>query len=147
MIVWSFGKCARVGCPETWRIDKKLTLQHLLRYADGGEDMLNRTVTGDESWVYHYQPQPKHASMQWKHPSSPSCSTKMFKVMSMPSAGKDMLTVFWDSQGVPLAHFQDMWWKYEFYIVLWSSVEASGCNSQQTSRPTSKRGTVSSWQC
>jgi hypothetical protein len=26
-----------------------LSLQHLLRYADEGEDMLNRFVTGDES--------------------------------------------------------------------------------------------------
>jgi hypothetical protein len=26
-----------------------LSLQHLLRYADEGEDMLNRIVTGDES--------------------------------------------------------------------------------------------------
>jgi hypothetical protein len=29
----------------------------------------------------------------------------MFKVMSTPSAGKVMLTVFWDSQGVLLVHF------------------------------------------
>jgi hypothetical protein len=29
---------------------------------------------------------------------------KKFKVM--PSTGKFMLTVFWDSQGVKLAHFQ-----------------------------------------
>jgi hypothetical protein len=42
------------------------------------------------------------ASMQQKHPSSPS--TKKFKVT--PSAGKVMLTVFWDSQGALLAHFQ-----------------------------------------
>jgi hypothetical protein len=42
--------------------------------------------------------------MQWKHPTSPSCSTKKFKVM--PSAGKVTLTVFWDSQGVLLSHFQ-----------------------------------------
>jgi hypothetical protein len=42
------------------------------------------------------------ASMQWKHPSSPP--TKKFKVP--PIAGKVMLTVFWDSQGVLLAHFQ-----------------------------------------
>jgi hypothetical protein len=81
-----------------------LSLQHLLRYADKGEDMLNRIVThtGDESWVLHYQPESKCASMQWKHPSSPS--TKWFKVP--PSAGKVMLTAFLNSQGVLLARFQ-----------------------------------------
>lgn len=79
-----------------------LCLQRLSRYADEGEDMLNRIVTGDESWVHHYQPESKRDSMQWKHPSSPSCMK--FKVT--PSAGKVMLTVFWDSQGVLLAHFQ-----------------------------------------
>jgi hypothetical protein len=78
-----------------------LSLQHLLRYADG-EDMLNRIVTGDESRVHHYQHESKGASVQWKHPSS--FSNKKFKVM--PSAGKVMLTMFWDSQGVSLTHFQ-----------------------------------------
>jgi hypothetical protein len=38
-----------------------LSLQHLLRYTDR-EDMLNRTVAGDESWVSHYRPQSKRAS-------------------------------------------------------------------------------------
>jgi hypothetical protein len=50
---------------------------NILQYADEGEDMLNRIVTGDESWVHHYQPESKRASMQWKHPSS--TSTKKFK--------------------------------------------------------------------
>jgi histone-lysine N-methyltransferase SETMAR len=80
-----------------------LSLQHLLRYAEG-EGMLNRIVPGDESWVRHYQPESKCASVQWKYPSSPS--TKIFKVMSRLSAGKVMLTVFWDSQGVLLAYSQ-----------------------------------------
>jgi histone-lysine N-methyltransferase SETMAR len=79
-----------------------ISLEHLSQYADEGEDMLNRIVTGDESWVHHYQPETKRASLQWKHPSSPS--VKKFKVT--PSAGKVMLTVFWDSQGVLLARFQ-----------------------------------------
>jgi hypothetical protein len=79
-----------------------LSLQHLLWYADE-EDMLNRIVTGDESWVHH-RPESERASMQWKHPSSPS--TKKFQVTSMPSAGNVMLTVFLDSQGVLLAHIQ-----------------------------------------
>jgi hypothetical protein len=30
------------------------SLQHLLQYADDGEDMLNMILTGDESWVHHY---------------------------------------------------------------------------------------------
>jgi hypothetical protein len=80
-----------------------LSLQRLLRYADD-EDMLNRIVTGDESWVHHYQPESKCASMQWKRSSSPS--TKKFKVTCIPSIGRVMLTVFWDSPGVLLAHFQ-----------------------------------------
>jgi hypothetical protein len=69
-----------------------LSSQHLLRYADEGEDMLNRTVTGDESWVRHYRPESKPAFMQLKHPRSPL--TKNVKVTSTPSARKVMLTVF-----------------------------------------------------
>jgi hypothetical protein len=33
-----------------------LSLQHVLRYADEEDEMLNRIVTEDESWVHHYQP-------------------------------------------------------------------------------------------
>jgi hypothetical protein len=72
-----------------------LSLQHLLRYADGVD------VTGKKSWVHHYQPEQKCVSVQWKHPTSPS--TRKFKVTL--SAGKVMLTVFWDYRGVLLAHF------------------------------------------
>jgi histone-lysine N-methyltransferase SETMAR len=81
-----------------------LSLQHLLWYAYEGEDMLNRIVTGDKSRVHHYQPESKSASVQWKHPTSPSRSTKKFKVT--PSVGKVMLTMFWNSQGVLLPRFQ-----------------------------------------
>jgi hypothetical protein len=80
------------------------------------EKIFNRIVTrtGDESWVHHYQLESKRASLQWKHPSSPS--TKNFKVTS--SAGKVMLTLFWDYQGVLLAHFQKRGDGCEFCIVL-----------------------------
>jgi hypothetical protein len=33
--------------------------------------MLNGIVTGDESWVHHYQPELKCASMQWKYSIGP----------------------------------------------------------------------------
>jgi hypothetical protein len=54
------GKC---------RIEKKmndmgLSLQHLLRFADEGKDMLSWIVTGDKSWVHHYQSKSKRASME-----------------------------------------------------------------------------------
>jgi hypothetical protein len=80
-----------------------LSLQHLLRYADEREDMLNRIVTGYELWVHHYLPESKRVSMQSKHPSTPSHSTKKFKVT--PSAAKVILIVIWDSSGVLFAHF------------------------------------------
>ena len=59
-----------------------LSLQHLQRHQDEGDDMLSRIVTGDESWVHHYEPETKRASMQWKHSVSPV--HKKFKVT--PSA-------------------------------------------------------------
>ena len=31
-----------------------LSLQHLQRYQDEGDDVLSRIVTGNESWVHHY---------------------------------------------------------------------------------------------
>jgi hypothetical protein len=86
--------------------------------------------------VHHYQPESKRDSVQWLHPSSPS--TKKFTVM--PSAGKIMLTMFWDSQRVLLAHFQ----KCDVNVSSASYCDASGCNSQKTSRPTGKRVTASS---
>jgi hypothetical protein len=58
----------------------------------------------DESSVHHYQLESKRASMRWKHPIHRQPKSSKFKVT--PSAGKVMLTVFWDSQGILLAHFQ-----------------------------------------
>jgi hypothetical protein len=80
-----------------------LSLQHLLPYAEG-EDMLNRIVIADVTWVHHHQPEPKLTSVQRKT----SQFTFSFKQMSevTPSAGKFMLTVFWDFHGVLLPHFQ-----------------------------------------
>jgi len=48
--------------------------------------MLSRIITGDESWVHHYEPETKRASMQWKHPTSPA--HKKFKVTPMAGIAK-----------------------------------------------------------
>jgi len=64
---------------------------------------LDGIITGDETWVHHYEPECKRQIMKWKHPQSPI--RKKFK--SQPSAGKLTLTVFWDPQGPILEYYQD----------------------------------------
>src|SRR6476661_1813694 len=75
--------------------------QMLERYKNEGEQFMNSIVTGDESWAHHYEPETKRQSMQWHHLGSPS--PKKFKLS--PSAGKVMITVFWDRHGVLLLDF------------------------------------------
>jgi hypothetical protein len=63
--------------------------------------LLERIVTADETWVHHYEPESKAQSMTWKCLISPVA--KKFK--SQPSAGKIMLTLFWDMEGAIFVHF------------------------------------------
>ena len=35
------------------------------------ENVLKKVITGDESWVYGYDPEAKQQSSQWKHPDEP----------------------------------------------------------------------------
>jgi len=39
--------------------------------ASDDETFLSRVITGDESWVYGYNPETKQQSSQWKSPTSP----------------------------------------------------------------------------
>ena len=41
--------------------------QDLLQTTDDNPDYLNTVITGDESWVYGYDPKTKAKSSQWKH--------------------------------------------------------------------------------
>jgi len=53
-------------------------------------------VTVDETWIHWYTPETKEQSKQWTSPGEPAQK----KAKTVPSAGKVMATVFWDSQGV-----------------------------------------------
>jgi len=68
----------------------------LKRYREEGDQFLLNIVTGDESWIHHFDPEEKRLSMQYRHTSSPH--PKKFKTVL--SAGKILPTVFWDSQRV-----------------------------------------------
>ncbi|CAH2090362.1 unnamed protein product [Euphydryas editha] len=67
------------------------------------DGVLSRIVTGDETWVHHYEPESKQDSMQWHKKST--APPKKFKVSQ--SAGKLMATVFWDSEGILLIDYKD----------------------------------------
>ncbi|XP_012060732.1 PREDICTED: uncharacterized protein LOC105623969 [Atta cephalotes] len=60
------------------------------------EKFLRRFVTIDETWIHRYTPEMKEQSKQWTK-SSESASKK---AKTVPSAGKIMATVFWDSRGI-----------------------------------------------
>ena len=51
---------------------------------------VQQIVTGDETWVHHWDPESKVESMQWRHASSPPPR----KFRTLPSAGKLMATIF-----------------------------------------------------
>lgn len=59
-------------------------------------------VTEDENWVHHFEPESRRRSKHWKHPSSPP--SKAFQAQSL--VGKLMRTLFWDSIGPLLEHYQ-----------------------------------------
>jgi hypothetical protein len=57
---------------------------------------LYNIITGDESWVHHFEPGNKRQYMEYCHKDLPA--PKKFK--TAPSAGKVMLTAFWDINGI-----------------------------------------------
>jgi hypothetical protein len=64
--------------------------QDMLECANGDLDFLKTVITGDESWVYGYDPGTKAQSSQWKSPSSP----RPKKARQVRSEVKGMLTFF-----------------------------------------------------
>ena len=73
----------------------EFTQQCLCRYEKASDKFLKKVVTCDQTWVWHYEPESKWQSMEWKHVDSPV--KKKFK--SQRSMGKAMLTILWDMQG------------------------------------------------
>ncbi|GFS08842.1 histone-lysine N-methyltransferase SETMAR [Elysia marginata] len=55
------------------KMQRKTTCAELLKYyEEEGEECIHRIVTGDESWMHHYDPESKRQSMKYRHKSSPS---------------------------------------------------------------------------
>src|SRR5215469_16928823 len=70
--------------------------QDMLDCVESDSNFLNTVITGDESWVYGYDPETKAQSSQWKHSSSP----RPKKARQVRSNVKVLLTIFLDYRGV-----------------------------------------------
>ena len=74
---------------------------HLERYQNEGENLLNNTITIDETWVRAYEPDLKRQSAEWRHEGSP----RRQKFRQNPSSVKLMVILVCDVERVILCHF------------------------------------------
>ncbi|XKL61874.1 hypothetical protein PGB90_001707 [Kerria lacca] len=77
------------------------SLDFFARNNEKGNDLMNRIVTCDETWIHYNNPESKRESMQWKHTTS-SCVQKFKQTLSVK---KMMASVFWDCCGMLLFDF------------------------------------------
>jgi hypothetical protein len=71
-------------------------MRDMLECANRDPEFLKTVITGDETWVYGYDPETKVHSSQWKHSSSP----RLKKAQRVRSTVKVLLTVFFDCRGI-----------------------------------------------
>jgi len=70
-------------------------------YRRDPNNFLSRLVTMDETWLYHYDPETKQQSMEWRHSNSPR--SKKFRVQK--SSLKVLASTFWDEDGILLIDY------------------------------------------
>ncbi|XP_035229452.1 histone-lysine N-methyltransferase SETMAR-like [Stegodyphus dumicola] len=66
----------------------------LQRYQTEGNEFWDKLMTRDETWIHYFSPETKCSSLEWKHCSSPTQT----KYRTVPSAGKAMMTLFFDRE-------------------------------------------------
>ena len=95
--------CARM-VPKLLSDEQKLrrmeVCEEILQQLGINPNFLPNVITGDESWIFQYDPETKRQSRQWKSPSSP----RPRKARMCKSKIKVMLIVFFDCKGI--VHFE-----------------------------------------
>jgi len=86
----------RLLTPDNNRNRETTSEQCLPLFKCNPKEFLRRFVTVDETWIHWYTPETNEQSKQWTSLGEPAPK----KAKTVPSAGKVMATVFWDSQGV-----------------------------------------------
>jgi len=87
-------------CPRLLSVDQKQqkldVCLDLKENAANDPSFLSNVITGDETWVYTYDPEIKTPSSQWKSPGSP----RPKKARQLRSNIKLMLICFFDPKGI-----------------------------------------------
>jgi len=70
------GRLSEKWAPKCLNVDQKCqwcqSSEQLLEFFQRDpNDFLSRLVTMDETWLYHYDPETKQQSMEWRHSGSP----------------------------------------------------------------------------
>ena len=91
---------AKVLRPNQLNLRSELSTMILLKIEADEDGFFDRIITGDETWVYQYDPETKQQSKQWL----PRGSSGPIK-FNERSVKQVMATVFWDSEGVVLVDF------------------------------------------
>ena len=77
-----------------------IVYNELRQLASNDETFLSRVITGDESWVYSYDPETKQQSSQWKSPTS-----RPKKARQVKSNVKNIIITFFDVKGIVQKEF------------------------------------------
>ena len=87
--------------PSDYQKQQRFTVcQDITKYLEAEPDLLNFVMTGDETWVFEYDPEMKRQSHKWKSYGS----LRPVKAKKSKSKVKVMLIVFFDIQSI--VHFQ-----------------------------------------
>jgi len=78
------------------REQRQTIARDLFEHSCEDVQFLTNIVTGDESWVYGYNPETKQQSSQWKGPTSPQPK----KGRQVQSKTNVMLLTFFDPEGI-----------------------------------------------
>jgi len=78
------------------REDRVTSCQDIIASADADKNFFNRNITEDETWCFAYDAETKRQSSEWVRETS----TRPKKLTFQRSRIKNLLIIFFDSQGV-----------------------------------------------
>jgi histone-lysine N-methyltransferase SETMAR len=105
--------------------------RELKQQARDDPSFISNIITGDETWVYGYDPETKQQSLQWNSPNSPWPK----KAHQVRSNVKSILIFFFDIQGIVHMEFippgQTVNDKFYCEVLKWLRGEHSAQTSRQ----------------